>query len=76
MLWTDDDLTAALALYEGELVAAHLRPTSVRSFVDYGRRFLRWRVGDYRPRNAAGLARARTFGTVDAVGPTARNSQL
>lgn len=57
MTWTSDELFEALKRYERECEAAGLRPISVNSYVEYSRRFLRWRVGDYRPRDASGPAR-------------------
>lgn len=57
MAWTNDQLFEALNRYEQECEDAGLRPNSVHSYVDYSRRFLRWRVGDYRPRNACGPSR-------------------
>ena len=60
--WTSDDLFGELARYEDECEAAGLKPTSVFSYVDYGRRFLRWRIGDYRPRQATGPGRRPTRG--------------
>ena len=50
--WTNDDLIAALDRYEVACEGAGLQPTSVFSYVDYARRFLRWRTGEYRPRDA------------------------
>jgi transcriptional regulator with XRE-family HTH domain len=55
--WNSDDLFQELRRYERQCEAAGLQPTSVFSYVDYGRRFLRWRVGDYRPRQATGPER-------------------
>lgn len=57
MTWTSDELLEALRRYERECETAGLRPISVNSYVEYARRFLRWRVGDYRPRDASGPAR-------------------
>jgi hypothetical protein len=68
MQWTNDELTSALGKYEEELVEAGLQPVSVDSFVGYSRRFLRWRVGDYRPRSAVGPGRQPTRGPVDVNG--------
>jgi hypothetical protein len=41
-----------------------MRPNAVASYVDYARRFLRWRVGDYRPRDASGPTRTPPPGPV------------
>lgn len=65
--WTTDDLLAALGPYEYGLTAAGLKPISIRSFVDYARRFLRWRMGEYRPRSAVGPPHARPDGHVDVA---------
>jgi hypothetical protein len=54
--WTNDELLAELHRYERECQGAGLLPNSVHSYVDYARRFLRWRIGDYRPRDATGPA--------------------
>jgi len=48
--WTDDDLRSALERYEGACRRAEMRDNAWRSYVDYARRFLAWRTGDYRPR--------------------------
>lgn len=48
--WTLDQLHAELARFERELVAARLKPTSIRTYVERVERFLRWLGGDYRPR--------------------------
>jgi hypothetical protein len=48
--WADADLLLALDGYEEELSRAALSPITVQSYVNYGRRFLRWRIGDYVPR--------------------------
>jgi hypothetical protein len=50
MDWADADLLIALNRYQDELSRAPLSPITVQSYVDYGRRFLRWRSGDYLPR--------------------------
>ena len=56
MTWTPTELLDALGRFERELQDARLLPNSIRSYVDYARRFLRWRAGDYRPRDAVGPA--------------------
>ena len=48
--WTIDDLHAALAEFEAELRAAQLRESSVSTYVDRTRRFIRWLDDDYSPR--------------------------
>ncbi len=47
--WTDADLLIALDRYKEELSSRALSPFTVRSYVYYGRLFLRWRTGDYVP---------------------------
>jgi len=54
MIWTDAQLREALNRFEQEHIDAKLLPNSIRSYVDYAGRFLRWRAGDYRPRDAVG----------------------
>jgi hypothetical protein len=51
--WTDAELLAALSRYEAESKAASMRELAWRSYVDYARRFLAWRMGDYVPRGMA-----------------------
>ena len=48
--WDDDELRAALKRYEGACRRADMRDKARRSYVDYARRFLAWREGDYWPR--------------------------
>ncbi len=48
--WQDDDLRAALVRYETACRGAGMRETATRSYVDYARRFIAWREGDYQPR--------------------------
>jgi hypothetical protein len=48
--WSDEDLAAALGRYERACRQASMRQNASRSYVDYARRFLAWRTGDYRPR--------------------------
>jgi hypothetical protein len=48
--WSDEDLAAALRGYERACREASMRQSAWRSYVDYARRFLAWRTGDYRPR--------------------------
>ena len=51
--WSDQELAQALGRYETECRQAGMRETSWRSYVDYARRFLAWRTGDYHPRGSA-----------------------
>jgi hypothetical protein len=51
--WTDRELEQALDRYEAACRAADMRDSAWRSYLDYARRFLAWRTGDYRPRGAA-----------------------
>jgi uncharacterized protein (DUF4415 family) len=48
--WDDDDLRAALAGYEAACRRANMRANAWRSYVDYARRFVAWREGNYWPR--------------------------
>jgi hypothetical protein len=50
LLWTDDDLRAALDRYEAASRGAGMREKAWRSYVDYARRFVAWRTGNYWPR--------------------------
>lgn len=50
MRWTSEDLFEALGRYETECMDAGMRPKAIHSYWDYARRFLKWRIGDYRPR--------------------------
>jgi hypothetical protein len=71
MAWTDDELWAALGRYEQELGARGLGPVAIRGYVDHGRRFLRWRTGNYRPRGVPPRsARGPTAVTADFAGLT------
>ena len=49
MQWTSDELRDELERFEAELRAAGLRETSIQTYVDRTRRFLRWLDGDYTP---------------------------
>jgi predicted nucleic acid-binding protein len=55
--WDDDELTAELARYEQVCRDAGMRPNAIHSYWDYARRFLAWRVGEYRPRGVAARGR-------------------
>jgi hypothetical protein len=57
MTWRDDDLRGALDEYEAESRQASMAETAWRSYVDYARRFLAWRTGEYRPRGVVGSGR-------------------
>jgi hypothetical protein len=48
--WNDEDLGDALERYELACRQAAMREKAWRSYVDYARRFLAWRTGDYQPR--------------------------
>lgn len=48
--WTNHDLERALDRYEVACRTAKMRDKAWRSYVDYARRFLAWRTGDYQPR--------------------------
>jgi len=52
-IWTDDDLREALERYEAVCRGAGMRDNAWRSYVDYARRFLAWRIGDYWPRGTS-----------------------
>lgn len=47
--WTADRLHELLGQFEGELRAAGLAETSVRTYVDRSRYFIRWLERDYQP---------------------------
>ncbi|MBI2776009.1 MAG: hypothetical protein HYX57_01905 [Chloroflexi bacterium] len=51
--WDDQALRTALDRYEAACRRAAMRDKAWRSYVDYARRFLAWREGDYRPRGTA-----------------------
>ena len=55
--WNDGELSAQLALYEDACRDAGMRPNAIHSYWDYARRFLAWRVGEYRPRGTTGVGR-------------------
>ena len=62
--WRQAELLAALGRYEQACLDAGMRPNAVSSYVDYARRFVRWRTGDYRPRGACEPTRAPALGPV------------
>jgi predicted nucleic acid-binding protein len=64
--WDDADLSARLALYEDACRDAGMRPNAIHSYWDYARRFLAWRVGEYRPRGTSGPGRPVPAGPVTA----------
>jgi len=68
MRWTNDELFEALGTYEQACIDAGMRPLAVHSYWDYARRFLRWRIGEYRPRGATGSARRPAVGPVTTAG--------
>ena len=51
--WADEDLRAALERYEAACREAGMRDNAWRSYIDYARRFLAWRTGDYQPRGTS-----------------------
>ena len=51
--FTAADLRRKLGEYEAYLTEQHLTPSARFTYVDQAGRFLRWLVGEYRPRNAA-----------------------
>ena len=57
LTWSDDDLQAELHAYEAESRRASMAETAWRSYVDYARRFLAWRTGEYQPRGVVGSGR-------------------
>jgi predicted nucleic acid-binding protein len=48
--WDDGELLERLARYEDACRDAGMRPNAIHSYWDYARRFLAWRIGEYRPR--------------------------
>lgn len=52
--WTYDDLQTELREFERQLKAAGLKPSSVHTYTDRTRRFLRWLVRAYTPRGPVG----------------------
>lgn len=57
LAWDDDELLAALERYELECRQAGMREKAWRSYVDYARRFLAWRTGEYAPRGTSAVDR-------------------
>lgn len=55
--WTDDELEQELREYERACRNARMRESAWRSYVDYARRFLAWRRGEYRPRGTVSSGR-------------------
>ena len=55
--WDDGELSERLARYEDACRDARMRPNAIHSYWDYARRFLAWRVGEYRPRGTTGNGR-------------------
>jgi hypothetical protein len=59
--WSHDELLAELDRYEAECVAADLAASTVHTYVNYSRMFVRWRVGDFHTSGGRGPApRTRT----------------
>jgi len=65
--WDDADLLAKLRGYEEACRAAGMRQNAIHSYWDYARRFLAWRVGEYRPRGATGGGRPVPIGPVSTA---------
>lgn len=55
--WTILELRSELERFEAELRGAGLRENSVRTYVDRSARFLRWLVGEFKPRGGVGRQR-------------------
>jgi predicted nucleic acid-binding protein len=55
--WTDDELFAELGRYEVAARESGMKPNAIHSYWDYARRFVAWRVGEYRPRGTTATAR-------------------
>ena len=53
LTWDDVDLRVELERYEAACRHAAMRDNAWRSYVDYARRFLAWRTGDYQPRGVS-----------------------
>ena len=62
MSWTNDELLEELARYEELCRTNGMRPKAIHSYWDYAQRFLRWRVGSYRPEGARGPGPAPRMG--------------
>lgn len=52
--WSYEELRRKLDEFEQELREAGLKENSVGTYVERTERFLRWLVGDYRPRGPVG----------------------
>ena len=57
MTWNDDDLSAEFGRYEARAIANGMTGNSLQTYVDRVGRFLRWRIGDYRPRGVTSNGR-------------------
>jgi hypothetical protein len=57
------ELESKLIEFEQVLRSAGMRDSAVLSYLDYSHRFVRWLVGDYRPRNAAAGSAGPPFAT-------------
>jgi predicted nucleic acid-binding protein len=64
--WHDGELFERLAKYEDACRDAGMRANAIHSYWDYARRFLAWRVGEYRPRGTSGPGRPVPAGPVTA----------
>lgn len=77
--WDDGELLAQLARYEDTCREAGMRPNAIHSYWDYARRFLAWRVGEYRPRGTTSAGRPVPGGpatTEDLEGQAALYAQV
>ena len=63
--WSDEELQTELVRYETECRDARMRERATRSYVDYARRFLAWRLGDYQPRGTSSHERPVARSTAD-----------
>lgn len=60
--WTNDELFERLARYEEVGRSNGMRPKAIHSYWDYAQRFLKWRIGLYRPTGAQGPGPVRRTG--------------
>lgn len=54
MTWNNGELDEALARYEALCRTNGMKEKATYSYWDYARRYLAWRVGEYRPTGAVG----------------------
>ena len=62
MSWNDDELAAALERYVAIGRQNGMREKALNSYWAYGRRFIDWRKGDYRPRGMSPSVRPTPIG--------------